>query len=94
MEIHNLVAGLVPDDEEHGAVAGFDAIFDEGSDPLVHLLPHCLFAFMLRFEQFFSQLLPLCTWLVGFLHLASRVYLRVYLRGYVYERWIRLVGFI
>jgi hypothetical protein len=37
-------------------MAGFDAIFDEGSDALVYLLPHSLFAFALLFDQFPSQL--------------------------------------
>jgi hypothetical protein len=32
-------------------MAGFDAIFDEGSDALVYLLPHSLFAFALLFDQ-------------------------------------------
>lgn len=41
MEIHNLVTGLVADDNEEGAVAGFDAIFDESSDAVVDFLPHC-----------------------------------------------------
>ena len=37
-----LVAGLVADDDEDGAMAGFDAIFDEGSDALINFLPHSL----------------------------------------------------
>lgn len=40
VKIHNLVAGLVADDDEHGPVAVLDAVLDERPDPFVHLLPH------------------------------------------------------
>lgn len=35
-----LVTRFVADDDENGAVSGFDAVFDQSSNSFVHLFPH------------------------------------------------------
>lgn len=40
VEVDDLVAGLVADDDEHGALPLPHAILDQRADALVHLLPH------------------------------------------------------
>lgn len=40
VEVDNLVARLVADDDEHGALPLPHAVLDQRADALVHLLPH------------------------------------------------------
>lgn len=36
----HLISGFVADDEEHRTMSELNTILDEGSDAVVHLLPH------------------------------------------------------